>query len=131
MLDHTLQILTVAGLAMASFWLALILQLVFAMDSRRLPLQAALLAFTWHVTGFHAGRRDSGRRPIDWSMRCPSMSASADTCDPALATVVRFTRAGVLDTLQKPFVTYQTAIGIPRAVVVWKYVLRNALHRRS
>jgi peptide/nickel transport system permease protein len=40
---------------------------------------------------------------------------------------VRFTRAGVLDTLGKPFVTYQDAIGIPRAVIVWKYVLRNAL----
>ena len=46
---------------------------------------------------------------------------------PALATVVRFTRAGVLDTLEKPFVTYQDAIGIPRALIVWKYVLRNAL----
>ena len=27
----------------------------------------------------------------------------------------------------KPFVTYQDAIGIPRALIVWKYVLRNAL----
>ena len=40
---------------------------------------------------------------------------------------MRFTRAGVLDTLQQPFVTYQDAMGIPRAFIVWKYVLRNAL----
>ena len=46
---------------------------------------------------------------------------------PALATIVRFTRAGVLDTLGRPFVDYQRATGIPQALIVWKYVLRNAL----
>ena len=46
---------------------------------------------------------------------------------PALATVVRFTRAGVLETLQRSFVTYQRAMGIPSGLIVWKYVLRNSL----
>ena len=46
---------------------------------------------------------------------------------PALATVVRFTRAGVLETLQKNFVLYQRAMGIPAGLIVWKYVLRNSL----
>src|SRR5438105_4475474 len=46
---------------------------------------------------------------------------------PALATVVRFTRAGVLETLQKNFVVYQQAMGIPSGLIVWKYVLRNSL----
>jgi peptide/nickel transport system permease protein len=46
---------------------------------------------------------------------------------PALATVVRFTRAGVLETLQKNFVTYQRAMGIPAGLIVWKYVLRNSM----
>src|SRR5947207_3147585 len=37
------------------------------------------------------------------------------------------TRAGVLETLQRPFVAYQRAMGIPAGLIVWKYVLRNSL----
>ena len=70
LLDHALRIISVAGLAVASFWLALILQLIFAMDLGWLPLQ--------------------GR-------------------------------------IRKPYVDYQRAIGIPRPLIVWKYVLRNAI----
>ena len=40
---------------------------------------------------------------------------------------MRFTRAGVLETLQRSFVTYQRAMGIPAGLIVWKYVLRNSL----
>ncbi|HET6518934.1 MAG TPA: ABC transporter permease, partial [Geminicoccaceae bacterium] len=42
-------------------------------------------------------------------------------------TIVRFTRAGVLNAIQSNYVLYETAMGFPRSVVVWKYVLRNAL----
>ena len=45
----------------------------------------------------------------------------------SLATIVRFSRSGVLETLQKDFVTFETAIGYPRRVVIAKYVLRNSL----
>src|SRR5438067_441870 len=46
---------------------------------------------------------------------------------PALATLVRFTRAGVLDVMQSNFVLYERAMGLPRSVIVWKYMLRSAL----
>lgn len=128
-LDHILRILTVAGLAIASFWLALILQLFFAMDLGWLPLQGRMTGFPPKaVTGFMvidsimAGRMDRLGNAL-WHLCLPALTLAV----PALATVVRFTRAGVLDTLQKPFVIYQTAIGIPRSLIIWKYVLRNAL----
>jgi len=129
LLDHGLRILTVAGLAMASFWLALVLQLYFAMDLGWLPLQGRITGFPpKSITGFMTidalltGRWD--RLGSALSHLClPAVTLAI----PALATVVRFTRAGVLDTLQKPFVAYQSAIGIPRSLIVWKYVLRNAL----
>ncbi len=44
-----------------------------------------------------------------------------------MATVMRFTRAGVLDAINSNYVAYQQAMGIPRRVVIWRYVLRNAL----
>jgi len=46
---------------------------------------------------------------------------------PAMATIVRFTRAGVLNVMSSNFVFYQAAMGIPRRRVVWKYILRSAL----
>lgn len=129
LIDHLLRIVTVAGLAVASFWLALILQLYFAMDLGWLPLQG-------RITGFPPPSR-TGFYVIDalleWNfarlgnvlahLTLPTLTLAF----PALATVVRFTRAGVLDTLQRSFVTYQQAMGIPSGLIVWKYVLRASL----
>ena len=53
-IDHVLRIITVAGLAVASFWLALVLQLFFAMDLGWLPLQARITGFPPpSITGFY------------------------------------------------------------------------------
>ena len=129
LVDHVLRIVSVAGLAIASFWLALVLQLVFSMDLGWLPLQGRIAGFPPPaVTGFMtidaviAGRWDRLVSALR-HLALPAFTLAV----PALATVVRFTRAGVLDTLGKPFVDYQNAIGIPKTLIVWKYVLRNAL----
>jgi len=46
---------------------------------------------------------------------------------PAMATIVRFTRAGVLDAINSNYVLYEQAMGLPSNLIIWKYVLRNAL----
>ena len=46
---------------------------------------------------------------------------------PAIATIVRFTRAGMINVMSSNFVFYQVAMGIPRHRIVWKYLLRAAL----
>jgi peptide/nickel transport system permease protein len=45
----------------------------------------------------------------------------------AFATLVRFTRAGVLNALNSDYVLYERAMGMPRKLLVYKYVLRNAV----
>jgi peptide/nickel transport system permease protein len=128
-IDHLLRIITVAGLAVASFWLALVLQLYFAMDLGWLPLQARITGFPPpSITGFYIvdtlmeGNFTRFRNVVA-HLTLPAFTLAF----PALATVVRFTRAGVLETLQKNFVVYQRAMGIPSGLIVWKYVLRNSL----
>jgi peptide/nickel transport system permease protein len=44
-----------------------------------------------------------------------------------MATIMRFTRAGVLDAINSNYVLYEQAMGLPSKVIIWKYVLRNAL----
>lgn len=44
-----------------------------------------------------------------------------------LAYVARLTRAGVLEELKQNYVRTATLKGLPRRVVIWKHVLRNAL----
>jgi peptide/nickel transport system permease protein len=46
---------------------------------------------------------------------------------PAIATIVRFTRAGMINVMSSNFVFYQVAMGIPRHRIIWKYLLRAAL----
>jgi peptide/nickel transport system permease protein len=127
--DHLLRVVTVAGLAVASFWLALLLQLLFAMDLRWLPLQARITGFPPPaITGFYViDALIEGNFTRLGNVLAHLTLPALTLAFPALATVVRFTRAGVLETLQRSFVIYQRAMGIPAGLIVWKYVLRNSL----
>jgi peptide/nickel transport system permease protein len=129
LLDHALRVVTVSGLAIASFWLGIMLQLLFAMRLGWTPLNGRLQGFPPRtITGFYLV---DAALTADW----PTFGAAllhlalpaATLAFPALATLVRFTRAGVLDVMQSNFVLYERAMGLPRAVIVWKYMLRSAL----
>lgn len=127
--DHVLRVVTVSGLAIAAFWLAILLQLLFSMWLDVTPVQGRISDFgPSGVTGFYTiDAALSG----DWSMEIDVLRhlalPVATLAFPAMATIVRFTRAGVIGTLGSFFVDYQRAMGIPRRVTVWRYVLRSAL----
>jgi peptide/nickel transport system permease protein len=128
-LDHALRVVTVSGLAIASFWLGIMLQLLFAMRLGWTPLNGRLHGFPPPtVTGLFLV---DSVLTWDWATFGATLAhlalPAATLAFPALATLVRFTRAGVLDVMQSNFVLYQRAMGLPRPVIVWKYILRNAL----
>jgi ABC-type dipeptide/oligopeptide/nickel transport system permease component len=128
-LDHALRIVSIAGLAIASFWFAILLQLLFSMRLGVTPLTGRVEGWgPEQITGFYV---------IDalimWDMETlvdalhHLILPVATLALPAAATIVRFTRAGVLNALESNYVLYETAMGYPRRLVIWKYVLRNAL----
>lgn len=127
--DHVVRIVTVAGLAIASFWLGLMLQLTFSMQLGWLPLQGRLSGFPpASVTGFYTlDAILAGDANRFWDAVRHLTLPTLTLAFPALATVVRFTRAGMLENMQKGYVAYQEAMGIPRTLVIWKYILRNSL----
>lgn len=129
--DHLVRLLSVGGLAIASFWLAIMLQLVFSMDLDLLPLRGRVDVATGlppRVTGFVlldslvAGRPDMFADALR-HLALPAITLSL----PGLATIARFTRSGVLETLQKDFVLYARAAGYGRVRLAAIYVLRNAV----
>jgi peptide/nickel transport system permease protein len=128
-LDHALRLVTVSGLAIASFWLGIMLQLLFAMRLGWTPLNGRFQGFPPPgITGLYLV---DAVLTWDWwaftvALRHLALPA-ATLAFPALATLVRFTRAGVLDVVQSNYVLHQRAMGLPSSVIVWKFVLRNAL----
>ena len=129
LLDHVVRLATITGLAMAAFWLAILLQLLFAMWLGVTPVQGRIDGWGPDpITGFYT--IDAVLRG-DWETLGQSLRYLAlpvlTLALPAMATIVRFTRAGVLNVMSSNFVFYQTAMGIPRRRIVWKYILRSAL----
>jgi peptide/nickel transport system permease protein len=129
LLDHALRILTVSGLAIAGFWLGIMLQLLFSMRLGWTPLNGRLPGFPPRgLTGLYLL---DAALTWDWATFGTALQhlalPAATLAFPALATLVRFTRAGVLDVMQSNFVLYERAMGLPRPLIVWKYILRSAL----
>lgn len=129
LLDHVVRVLTISGLAMAAFWLAILLQLLFSMWLGVTPVQGRIDGWGPDpITGFYT--IDALLRG-DWETLGQALRYLAlpvtTLALPAMATIVRFTRAGVLNVMSSNFVFYQAAMGIPRRRVIWKYILRSAL----
>ncbi len=130
-IDQVLRLFSVGGIAIASFWLALMLQLVFSMELDWLPLRGrvaitgdspATVTGAYLIDALLAGNLDIFRDALEHIV-LPAVTLAFGS----LATIVRFARSGVLETLQKDFVTFETAIGYPRRIIIAKYVLRNSL----
>lgn len=130
-LDHLVRVVSVGGLAVAGFWLAIMLQLVFAMDLDLLPLRGRIdvaLGAPPRITGFLLADALLAGRWDMFASACRHMVLPAVTLSlPGLATIARFTRSGVLETLQKDFVLYARAAGYGRVRLAAVYVLRNAV----
>ena len=130
-IDHAVRLVTISGLAIASFWLAIILQLWFVMDLDWLPLSGRIdssLTAPPVITGLllvDSAVALDGRAFCDAAAHL--VLPAVTLAFPAMATIVRFTRVGMLDALNRPFVQYERAMGLPERVIVWKYMLRNAL----
>lgn len=129
LLDQALRLGTIAGLAVASFWLAMELQFLFSMKLNLTPLNGRIDGFgPDKITGLLlldslvTGDLES----LGGALRHIALPALTLAL-PAAATILRFTRAGVLEVVNSNFVLYERAMGLPRRLIVWKYILRNAL----
>lgn len=129
--DHIVRVVTVIGLATASFWLAIMLQMVFALDFGLFPLRGRLpsaMPMPPTVTGvvlidsLLAGRFDTFRAAL-LHITLPALTIAFG----GLATVARFTRSSVIEAMNSEYASYETAVGYPRRRVLFPFALKNAM----
>ena len=129
--DFVIRFISIAGLAVASFWLAVLLQLLFSMSLDWLPLTGRI------TTGYPPPRQITGLYVIDYalagnfegvwlSLRHLALPAIT-LAFPAAATIMRFMRSSMIETMNASYVTWERATGYSEGSILWKYAARNAL----
>ncbi|MFF8958131.1 ABC transporter permease [Streptomyces sp. NPDC014894] len=108
--DRLLTTLVALGLAVPSFWLGLLLVLVFAVQLGWLP-----------VVGYTPFLEDPGA----WAtgMILPALALGSHTA----AVIARQTRSAMIDALESPYVQTLLARGIRRRRIVLGYAVKNAM----
>lgn len=131
LVDHVIRMISVAGLALAVFWVALTAQLLFSMHWDILPLRGRISIFGSPPVSLTGSYLIDSLLTWNWAAFRDAfmhiLMPAATLAFGAMAPIIRFTRSGVLETLQKDFVLYETAVGIPMGRLISVYVLRNSL----
>jgi peptide/nickel transport system permease protein len=108
--DYVLTVLSFIGISLPTFWLGVMLILVFAVQ------------LGWFKTYY-----DTTVPILSWenlkSLILPVIALSTGM----IAGYVRYTRSAMLENLKKGFVTTARAKGLPETAVIGKHVFRNAL----
>jgi len=108
--DTLSSILSVIGIAMPSFWLGMLLIILFSLTLNWLPASG--------YTPFFEDPIKSLRYMI-----LPAFSIGASFA----ATTMRQTRNALLEVLDQDYMMTAKAKGLPGHIIIWKHALRNAL----
>jgi len=105
LLDYIARGIALFGQALPSFWVGIMLIMIFAVWVGLLP---------------------SGTRPEKLDLRyyiLPCMTLGW----PALAVLVRLTRSAMLEILDSEYIKFARAKGVREGLVIWKHALKNAI----
>jgi peptide/nickel transport system permease protein len=108
--DHVGRIVALLGLAMPSFWLGLILILVFSVSLRWFPVFGYVSLFSDPVGHFT-------------HLIMPTLSLGAGYA----AMILETSRNSLIEVLRQDYIRTARAGGLSERCVLWKYALRNAL----
>lgn len=109
--DQVIRVLSIAGIATPSFWLAVLLILLFSSFMHVLPASGPLPKFTVNPSGYFA------------RMLMPAIAIAV----PMTGQMTRIVRTAMVEELDRDYVKTAKGAGLPRAVIIGRNVLRNAL----
>ena len=116
--DYAFTTVSFLGYAMPTFWLALLLQILFV-D----------IYLKWHVRIFYTSGLNSGVHSSTWSLdRLQHIGLPVITLAVvSFALYSRYMRASMLDVINTDYVRTARAKGLPERLVIFRHVFRNAL----
>lgn len=100
--DYLLRIVTLIGVSMPGFWLALLLILFFSVTLKLFP-----------VAGYGSWKY----------LILPAIALSAHTT----AVTLRMVRTGMLEVMNQPYIAFAVSKGLPSEHVITRHALKNAL----
>ncbi len=116
-LDYGINLFNFAGISVPSFWLGIVLIIIFAVNLKWLP------AGGYQTTGLEY--------ETDWDeivdkakyLLLPMISLSVQS----IGRFSRFTRSSMMEAMRNDFIRTARAKGLSAKVVIWKHGFRNAL----
>ncbi|MEE8723004.1 MAG: ABC transporter permease [Eggerthellaceae bacterium] len=109
--DQVIRVLSIICIATPSFWLAVLMILLFSFNLGWLPASGSLPSFSSNPSGWLA------------RMALPSIALAV----PVIGQMTRVIRTSMVEELDRDYVRTALGGGIPKRTVVAKNVLRNAL----
>jgi len=128
--DHASRIISLLGVSMPAFWLAILMQLFLGLRLDWLPVSGRLETLTMppeSVTGLYlvdsliAGEWSTFKEALQHII-LPAITLSFAS----LATIARFTRASLLEVLHNDYVRTARAKGLQERSIVLRHAMRNA-----
>lgn len=128
--DYILTGLSLVGLSIPSFILALLLAWLFAVKLQWFPLSGQLGPFesVERITGFVTvdavlTGNWQGLRSALWHLALPALTVAVIP----LAVVARYTRATFIEVLHEDYIRTARAYGLPPRQILWVYTAKNAM----
>lgn len=128
--DQASRLISLLGVSVPAFWLALLLQLFFGLKLGWLPVSGRLptlmeppttVTHLYLVDSLLTGNRETFTAALR-HIALPAVTLSLAS----LATIARFTRASLLETLGNDYVRTARAKGLSERRVISRHALRNA-----
>ncbi len=129
--DQVSRVIALSSISLPVFWLGMVLQLILGMTWHLLPISGRFdprVPFPPNVTGMLlvdsllAADLEKFRIALKY-IALPAFCQALI----GIALITRLLRADILEVMQRDFVTMARASGLPERVILFKYVLKNAL----
>ena len=132
--DQITRVLTVGGVSIPVFWLALILQLIFVSWLGWLPLggrlsrEIIISTSIKPVTGFYLIDSILNSNWVAWKDALLHLILPvAVLATYPIALLSRMTRSSMIEALSQEYVTAARAAGLPQRTILYKLALKNAI----
>jgi peptide/nickel transport system permease protein len=129
--DQVSRVAALSSISMPVFWLGMVLQLILAMTLHLLPISGRFdprVPFPPNVTGMLVvdSVLAADVHKLGIALKYMALPAVCQSLF-GVALITRMLRSDILEVMQRDFVIMARASGLPERVILFKYVLKNAL----